>query len=59
MAKVEVHNVADTDSSDGHKGTSATRLVTAAQLALAWTVVGVPLLYGVTEVFRKSLALFR
>jgi hypothetical protein len=30
-----------------------------ARLVLAWAVVGVPLLYGVIQVFVKSLALFR
>jgi hypothetical protein len=29
-----------------------------AQLAIAWIVVGVPLLWGVLETFKKSLALF-
>ena len=30
-----------------------------AQLIIAWAVVGVPLIYGVSQVFVKSLALFR
>jgi small ligand-binding sensory domain FIST len=29
------------------------------KLGLAWTVVGVPLAWGVSQVFRKSLDLFR
>ena len=29
------------------------------KLALAWTVVGVPLVWGVSQVFKKSLDLFR
>jgi hypothetical protein len=29
------------------------------ELLLAWTVVGVPLTWGVSQVFRKSLDLFR
>jgi hypothetical protein len=28
-------------------------------LIIAWTVVGVPLAWGVLQVFRKSLDLFR
>jgi hypothetical protein len=28
-------------------------------LILAWTVVGVPLVWGVWQVFKKSLDLFR
>jgi hypothetical protein len=27
-------------------------------LAIAWLIVGVPLLWGVMETFKKSLALF-
>lgn len=53
MAKVEVHEVADPTSSGDYEGTPVM------QLALAWAVVGVPLLYGVIQVFRKSLALFQ
>jgi hypothetical protein len=34
--------------------TARTRL----QLVLAWTLVGVPLAWGVWQVFRKSLDLF-
>ena len=30
-----------------------------ARLLLAWTIVGVPLAWGVWQVFRKSLDLFR
>ena len=30
-----------------------------AQLIIAWAVVGVPLIYGVSQVFVKSLALFQ
>ena len=29
------------------------------RLALAWTLVGTPLAWGVWQVFQKSLALFR
>ena len=29
------------------------------RLVLAWAVVGVPLVYGVSQVFIKSLALFQ
>ena len=29
------------------------------RLILAWTIVGVPALWGVSQVFAKSLALFR
>ena len=29
------------------------------QLIIAWAVVGVPLVYGVSQVFVKSLALFQ
>ena len=28
------------------------------QLAVAWLIVGIPLLWGVAETFKKSLALF-
>ncbi len=28
------------------------------ELAVAWLIVGVPLLWGVAETFKKSLALF-
>jgi hypothetical protein len=28
-------------------------------LIVAWTVVGIPLIWGVLQVFRKSLDLFR
>lgn len=35
------------------EGTPTVRLI------LAWAVVGVPLIYGVTQVFLKSLALFQ
>jgi len=31
----------------------------ALRLALAWTLVGVPLVWGVWQVFKKSLDLFR
>jgi hypothetical protein len=31
---------------------------TAARLAVAWTVVGVPLAYGIFETARKAAALF-
>jgi len=30
-----------------------------AKLAVAWTLVGVPLTWGVWQVFKKSLDLFR
>lgn len=52
MAKVE-HKVADADSSGDYESTPTMRL------ALAWAVVGIPLIYGVSQVFIKSLALFR
>jgi len=39
-----------------HEGPSA-RLI--ARLALAWTLVGIPLAWGVWQVFQKSLDLFR
>jgi hypothetical protein len=29
------------------------------QLAMAWAIVGIPLAWGVWQVFRKSLDLFR
>ena len=29
-----------------------------ASLAIAWLIVGVPLMWGVWETFKKSLALF-
>ena len=28
------------------------------ELAVAWLIVGIPLLWGVAETFKKSLALF-
>ncbi len=31
----------------------------AVQLVVAWTVVGVPLLWGISQVIKQSLALFR
>jgi hypothetical protein len=34
-------------------------LRTRLQLIVAWTLVGVPLAWGVWQVFRKSLDLFR
>ncbi len=40
-------------SQEDFEGTPTARLI------LAWAVVGVPLLYGVTQVFLKSLALFQ
>ena len=30
-----------------------------ARLALSWAIVGIPLAWGVYQVFEKSLALFR
>lgn len=33
--------------------------LTAVKLVLAWSIVGVPLAWGVWQVFQKSLALFR
>jgi hypothetical protein len=30
-----------------------------ARVAIAWLVVGIPLLWGVSQTFEKSLALFR
>ena len=39
--------------SDAYDGVPVGRLV------LAWAVVGVPLVYGVSQVFIKSLALFQ
>jgi hypothetical protein len=29
------------------------------KLIVAWAIVGIPLLWGVSQVFQKSLALFR
>ncbi len=53
MAKVEVRKVDESAPGGDYEGTPTARL------ALAWAVVGVPLLYGVSQVFIKSLALFR
>ncbi len=54
MAKVKVHEIADEPAGSGdYEGTPTARL------ALAWAVVGIPLLYGVSQVFIKSLALFQ
>lgn len=36
-----------------------TSAATVAELVAAWAVVGIPLLWGVSQVFVKSLALFR
>jgi len=33
--------------------------LTVIKLLLAWSIVGVPLAWGVWQVFQKSLALFR
>jgi hypothetical protein len=33
--------------------------LTVVKLLLAWSIVGVPLAWGVWQVFQKSLALFR
>ena len=50
MAKV---TVAKANQNEDFNSTPTT------QLLIAWAVVGVPLLYGVIQVFLKSLALFR
>ncbi len=52
MAKVTVQP-AKPESENDFEGTPTTRLI------IAWAVVGVPLIYGVTQVFLKSLALFQ
>jgi hypothetical protein len=31
----------------------------ALKLSISWAIVGIPLLWGVSQVFQKSLALFR
>lgn len=51
MAKVTVQPVESGEHD--FEGTPTARLI------IAWAVVGVPLLYGVTQVFLKSLALFQ
>jgi hypothetical protein len=40
-------------------GDTARDPLTAVKLALAWSIVGIPLAWGVWQVFQKSLALFR
>ena len=40
--------------SDGTRSSNQTL-----RLIIAWTVVGVPALWGVSQVIQKSLALFR
>ena len=55
MAKVTVTKTNQND----FEGTPATRLAVFFQLIVAWTVVAVPLIYGVSQVFIKSLALFQ
>ncbi len=52
MAKVTVQPV-EAESKHDFESTPTLRLI------IAWAVVGVPLLYGVTQVFLKSLALFQ
>ena len=55
MAKVTVAktNQSKTSQNEDFNSTPTARLI------IAWAVVGVPLLYGVIQVFVKSLALFR
>ena len=44
---------------DGRHGTDATSPRLVVRLAAAWSLVGLPLAWGVWQVFRKSLDLFR
>lgn len=37
---------------------TTTQKTSPAALAISWLIVGVPLLWGVWETFKKSLALF-
>jgi hypothetical protein len=46
-------SIADKPGTDAQQGSSF------AAIAIAWLVVGVPLLWGVWETVKKSLALFR
>ncbi len=38
--------------------TTTTAKTSPAALAIAWLIVGIPLLWGVAQTFQKSLALF-
>jgi predicted signal transduction protein with EAL and GGDEF domain len=38
--------------------TAAIESTTTVKVAIAWLVVGIPLLWGVSQTFMKSLALF-
>ena len=40
------------------KGTEGTSSSVAPRLAVAWTVVGIPLAYGIYETAKKASALF-
>ena len=55
MAKVTVTETNQTEAGYEQDFDSTPTL----QLIIAWAVVGVPLLYGVTRVFVNSLALFQ
>lgn len=45
------------DNSLSNSGTSSSSIVV--KLALSWALVGIPLGWGVWQVFKKSLDLFR
>ena len=55
MAKVTVTQTNQAEASHDQDFDSTPTV----QLIVAWAVVGVPLIYGVSQVFVKSLALFR
>ena len=50
----------DTSSPDREAASPAPRAASyALRLAIAWLIVGAPALWGVSQVIKKSLALFR
>jgi hypothetical protein len=42
-----------------HKMTSEDKKNTSIILILSWVVVGIPLIWGITQTFYKALALFK